>query len=178
MGSFLREEDMHELIRDGLEEYLKGAAGRVPREFRTHLDECEDCASKLRLLETQAEMLRSLQAGREIEPRAGFYGRVMERIDEQRRGSIWAAFLEPAFGRRLAWTSAALVLALGSYLVTAELAEPPVAEAPSSLAVSLPPSSPVSSPDVSAAEAAAPPDSARQQQRRDAVLVDLASFRQ
>jgi hypothetical protein len=177
MGSFLREEDMHESIRDSLEEYLKGPAGRIPREFHTHIDGCEDCASELRLLETQAEMLRSLRASREVEPRAGFYGRVMERIDEQRRGSIWAVFLEPTFGRRLAWTAAALVLGLGTYLVTVELAEPQIAQAPSSVATNL--QSPwAAAADTSTAESTVRSDSPQQQRRRDAVLVNLASFRQ
>jgi hypothetical protein len=181
MGSLLREEAMHVSIRENLEEYLKDPAGKIPREFHAHIEACEDCATELRLLEAQAGMLRSLQTEREIEPRAGFYGRVMERIEDQRRASIWAVFLEPAFGRRLAWTSAAAVLALGTYLVTTELAEPQIAEAPSAIAVSLP------SPQVSArptetsaaaTEASVPADNARQQRKRNAVLVNLASFRQ
>ncbi len=177
---------MHESIRDGLEEYLKSTAGKVPREFHAHIEACKDCASKLLLLEAQAQMLRTLQTSREIEPRAGFYGRVMERINEERQSSIWAAFLEPAFGRRLAWISAAAVLALGTYLVTAELAEPQIAQAPSSIAANLPapvltanqPSRVSAASETSAVETAGPAESARQRQRRDAVLVNLASFRQ
>jgi hypothetical protein len=100
----------------------------------------------------------------------------MERIDEQRRGSIWAVFLEPTFGRRLAWTAAALVLGLGTYLVTAELAEPQIAQAPSSVATNL--QSPRAAADASTAETIVRTDSPQQQRRRDAVLVNLASFRQ
>jgi hypothetical protein len=180
MGVFLREEAMHESIRDGLEDYLKDPAGRIPREFKAHLGACQDCASELRLLETQSEMLRLLQAGGEMAPRPGFYGRVMERIEDQRRSSIWYVFLEPAFGRRLAWTSAALVLALGTYLVTSELAEPPIAQAPAAIAVNVaaPQATPSGAPAGETADAAVPADNARQQQRRNAVLVNLASFRQ
>lgn len=167
---------MHESIRDGLEDFLKGSAGKIPREFNEHVETCEDCAGELRLLGAQAEMLRSLKVSQDIEPRAGFYGRVMERIDERRRGSIWAVFLEPAFGRRLAFASAALVVALGTYLVTTELAEPQIAQAPSSIAVNLP--APQMSAANASAQAAVPADNARQQQERDAVLVNLASFRQ
>jgi len=168
---------MHESIRDGLEDYLKNPADRVPRDFKAHVEACQDCAGELRLFEAQAGMLRSLQVPSEIEPRAGFYGRVMERIEDERRASIWSVFLEPAFGRRLAWTSAALVLALGTYLVTAELAEPQIAQAPSAIAVNLP-SPRVAAAGASTTEAALPADNARQQQKRNAVLVNLASFRQ
>jgi len=167
---------MHEITRENLEEYLKGAAGRAPREFKAHLETCADCASEVQLLEAQAEWLRSLRADPEIAPRAGFYGRVMERIEDQRRTSIWAVLLEPAIGRRLAWISALAVVALGSYLVTAELAEPQVAQAPSTIAVSIP-SQPAHAVDASATEASAT-DTPQQQQRRNAVLVNLASYRQ
>ena len=52
---------MHESIRDGLEEYLKSTAGKVPREFHAHIEACKDCASELLLLEAQAQMLRAFR---------------------------------------------------------------------------------------------------------------------
>lgn len=168
---------MHESIRESLEDYLRNPAGRQSREFHEHIQACRDCSAELGLLRTQAEMLRSLQPDREIEPRAGFYGRVMERIEDQRRSSIWSVFLEPAFGRRLAWTSAAAVLALGTYLISAELAEPQIAEAPAAIAVNQPVAD-VSAPAAKTPETAAATDVARQRRKRDDVLVNLASFRQ
>src|SRR5579864_2186175 len=121
---------MHQTIRDNLEEYLKGSARRVPQEFQAHLQACEDCASELRLVETQAKMLRSLQADGDAEPRAGFYARVMDRIEQEGRSSIWSVLLRPTFGRRLAMASAVLVVLLGTYLVTTESSEPMVASSP------------------------------------------------
>ena len=166
---------MHEPIRDNLEDYLRGS-GKIPRDFHAHLGACEACVSELHLLEAQAKMLRSLQDGRDVEPRPGFYGRLMERIDEQQRSSIWSVFLEPSFGRRLAVASATLVLLLGTYFVSAELTEPQVASAPSIVKTETP------SAEVAATEAASPETPIQQeslrQQRRDAVLVDLASYRQ
>jgi len=158
---------MHQLIRDHLEDYLKGPAGEFPQPFHAHLAGCEDCATKLRLYEMQAEMLRALRAPDEAEPRAGFYARVMERIDAQGRASIWSVLLQPAIGRRLAVACATLVLVLGTYFVTAELSEPMVAVAPTM----------ASAPSPAAPESTRPQTMVREDNRqRDAVLVNLASF--
>ena len=158
---------MHQPIRDNLEEYLKGSTHKVPQAFHAHLVACEECASELRLLETQANMLRSLRSDAGVGPSPGFYARVMQRVEEQAPVSIWSIFLQPSFGRRLAIASATLVVLLGTYLITTEPGDPRVALAPT--VVSDPVSGPVSDPGVVQ-------DSLQQQRRRDAVLVDLASF--
>jgi hypothetical protein len=173
---------MHEPIRDNLEEYLRGSAGKIPQEFQAHLAGCEDCASELRLYQLQAEMLRSLRTENEAEPRAGFYARVMDRIETQGRASMWSALLEPSFGRRLAVACATVVVLLGTYFVATELSEPIVAVAPSIAAVpSVARAVPASLPDAPLPQNAVRAnvmreDSVRQQRQRDAVLVNLASF--
>ncbi len=157
---------MHQPIRDNLEEYLKGPARKVPQEFHSHLEACQDCARELGVFETHAETLRSLRSTGEIEPRAGFYARVMDRIERRGPASIWAVLLEPSFGRRLAMASAALVLLLGTYLVTTEPGgEPEVAVQQVMLT------------DMPAGEVAVQ-DSIQQQRQRDAVLVNLAGYHQ
>jgi hypothetical protein len=158
---------MHQPIRDNLEEYLKGSTRQVPQAFHAHLVACEECASELRLLETQANMLRSLRAVTDVGPQPGFYARLMERIEEQGRSSVWSVFLQPIFGRRLAIASATLVVLLGTYLVTTELGDRDVAAAPAVATDTV---------SVSAAGVGDRPDSLQQQRQRDAVLVDLASF--
>jgi anti-sigma factor RsiW len=144
----------------------------MPREFQAHLAACEECASEVRMLETQAGLLRALQAGGEVEPRAGFYARVMERIEEQGQSSIWSVLLQPRIGRRLAVASAALALLLAGYLVSTELTYPATASAPAAVATV------ASAPEAPAPESAVLQDALEQQQQRDAVLVNLASFRQ
>ena len=107
---------MHRSIRDSLEEVLAGShAGDSSRE---HLRQCEECRGEVESMLTQARMLREIRA--EVEPRAGFYARVMERIENQGAISVWNAFSESAFGRRIAVASMALALLLGAYLATAE----------------------------------------------------------
>jgi len=110
-------------------------------------------------------MLRSLRSVEDVGPVPGFYARVRERIEDQGRVSVWSIFLQPSFGRRLAIASATLVVLLGTYLVTTEPGDQSVALAPTTVATDT----------TSTADAGAIQDSL-QQQRRDAVLVDLASF--
>jgi predicted anti-sigma-YlaC factor YlaD len=158
---------MHQPIRDNLEEYLKGSAPQVPQDFHAHLVACEECASELRLLETQANMLRSLRSVGEVMPSAGFYARVMERVEEQDRASVWSVFLQPSFGRRLAIASATLVVLLGTYLVTTEGGDQNGVPAPAVVATDR---------STGVPSEAAPVQDIQQQRQRDAVLVDLASF--
>jgi hypothetical protein len=154
---------MHQEIRHNLEDYLKGSASELPAEFHSHLGECGECANELRLLETQSQLLRSLRSTKDIEPRAGFYARVMERIEAQ-PASIWSVFLDRKFGFRLAVASAMLVALLGTYLVTSEPGGPELASAPTVVQTDTP----------QTMEASVEPN----RQQRDAVLVDLASYHQ
>src|SRR5580698_1297900 len=150
---------MHQLIRKNLEEYLKHSVSEIPAEFHRHLGECQACASELRGLEAQSRLLRSLGDARDAEPRAGFYARVMERIEAQQPFSIWSVFLDRKFGFRLAVASGALAALLGGYLLTSE----------------------PGTPETGVAVAVATPGvltDLGEQQQRDAVLVDLASYRQ
>ncbi len=108
---------MHAPIRDGLESYL---AGKPEAGFLRHLSECADCRQMVTLFEDQAKMVRTLrvEATEPLEPSAGFYGRVMGRIEQQQSTSIWSVFLEPLFARRLMYATATLTLLLGIFLFT------------------------------------------------------------
>ena len=168
---------MHEPIRENLEEYLRGSASKIPQDFHAHLEACQECAGEVHQMRAQVEMLRALSPAVEVEPSAGFYARVMDRIEAQGRASIWSVLLEPAFGRRLAVASATLVVLLGTYFVATELNDPMVASAPT-VATSAPASADLSAPSATdqASDQAAYQDSVQQQRQRDAVLVNLASF--
>ena len=167
---------MHRQIRHNLEDYLRGDNSRkgspLPAEFHAHLGECAECADEVRSLQAQSELLRSLHieqsSAQSVEPRAGFYARVVERIEAQ-PASIWCAFLDRRFGFRLAVASAALVALLGAYLVTSEPAGPEFASSPSVVFTDTP---------LATEASAQQDDSLQQQQQRDAVLVNLASYHQ
>jgi predicted anti-sigma-YlaC factor YlaD len=107
---------MHLVMRDRLE---KALAGTPDDETRRHLAECPDCSAEFGFMKEHAEALRLLQAPVELEPRAGFYARVMERIEAE-GASIWDLFFESVFGRRIAIASMALALLFGIYLFSVE----------------------------------------------------------
>jgi hypothetical protein len=155
---------MHEPVKENLENYLNGYSDReMPPEFTAHLDSCSGCAEELREIREQAQWLQALRC--DVEPRPGFYARVIDRIDRQTDNSIWAVFLRPSVGRRLAVASATLALLLGAYLISSErnaqAPEPTFAASPYALeggpGFNISASAPLS-------------------EQRDAVLVNLASY--
>jgi hypothetical protein len=115
----------------------------------------------------QQRMLRSLRAPEEIEPKAGFYARVIERIESQGVASIWSLFFESAIGRGVAMASMAVVLFAGAYLVSTERG----AEAEAGRALTLPALTfPTHATDAGGMLVGAPD--------RDAVLMNLVTYRE
>jgi hypothetical protein len=186
---------MHQQIRHNLEDFLRGGGlgdSRLPEEFEAHLGECAECAGELQSMEAQARLLQVLRSepGSEptAEPQAGFYARVMGRIEqgiEARRASFWAPMLDRKFGFRLAVASAALVALLGTYLVTSEPAGPEFASTPtvvftgdSGAAQTVAGQLPAEVTAEVSARASTEAEAVQQAQQRDAVLVDLASYHQ
>ena len=100
---------MHQVILVRLEEYLSGSPS--PREFTAHLESCEECSAEVREM---LELSGALRAIREPEP-------VALRFYALRPRSFWSLFwLEPAFGRRVAFASLMTLAILGSYLISRE----------------------------------------------------------
>src|SRR5260370_41165254 len=106
---------MHEYIRGQLEDLLvaESAASRLDGVIAKakydvtgvakHLQSCSDCSSELDSMKAQAALLRTLRAPEEeVEPTAGFYARVMQRIEDCTKDSIWSVFIYSPFGKRLA----------------------------------------------------------------------------
>jgi hypothetical protein len=112
---------MHGPIKQRLEEYLRDAAGlRDPEEFRSHMESCESCRREVEGMAEQARLLHLLEAPEQIEPAAGFYGRVIEALEARQRAPVRYAFMDPSFTRRFIYASLAAVLLLCSYLVYSE----------------------------------------------------------
>ncbi len=118
---------MHRRVRDKLEDILAGTGGHAVngteddrRLHDSHLDECAECRDAVAAMREQQRLLRSLRLPEEAEPRAGFYARVIERIESQGAASIWSLFFESPVGRGLAMASMVLALSLGVYLVSSE----------------------------------------------------------
>ncbi len=112
---------MHGSIRDRLEDLLAGRkAVTAENEMLRHLSSCDSCDEQLAAMKAQSEMLQLLRAPEELEPAPGFYARVLQRIEERAKTSIWLAFISSTFGRRLMYASLSLTLVLGAYVVAEE----------------------------------------------------------
>jgi hypothetical protein len=113
---------MHRGMRDQVEQVL---AGRADAACEKHLAECGECRDAVAGMREQAELLRGLRTAglsptSPVEPRAGFYARVMERIEAQGGESIWSLFFDSPLGRRVAMASMAVAVCLSVYLVSSE----------------------------------------------------------
>jgi|WetSurMetagenome_2_1015567.scaffolds.fasta_scaffold636140_2 hypothetical protein len=154
---------MHAIIKERLEEYLRGTGEQADlAAFREHLASCGGCSGEVEGMQRQARLLQVLRLTEEVEPGAGFYARVIERIDAQRRASPLYAFLDLQLAHRLIFASVTAVVVLGSYLVYMERA----------------PSFGDSGPVAVLASQTAERDlvGAHQAQDRETVLVALASY--
>src|ERR1051326_8451875 len=114
---------MHRIIRDHLEQVLAERPPAPEHAAGRHLAECNECREQVMVMREQAAILRQLRAPREnsevdlLEPRAGFYARVLERIEAQASGSVFTLFFDSLFGRRIAMASLALALFVGVYVI-------------------------------------------------------------
>jgi hypothetical protein len=116
---------MHREIQNQIEEVLGATeADARARRVSEHLNGCAECRDEIGGMRDHAALLQQLRApaGIELEPRPGFYARVLQRIEEEGPVSIWNLFIESAFGRRIALASLALALLLGVYVISSERA--------------------------------------------------------
>src|SRR5229473_3492675 len=110
---------MHQVILDRLEDHLSGSP--CSREFTSHLESCEECRGEVQEMKELSGALLTLRAPEPFTPSPGFYSQVSRRVEVQRPRSLWSfVWLEPAFGRRLAFASLLTLAILGSYLITRE----------------------------------------------------------
>jgi anti-sigma factor RsiW len=152
---------MHEPVIARLEEYLSG--GGPFAEVEEHLKNCANCRSEMEGMRIQSALFRSLRAPKEVDASAGFYARVMNRVETQSRPSAWSLFGESLFAKRLVYASATFLLLMGTALFTSA----PEDEA---LAVADPEK-------IFAGEAHPEPVSMENPQRdRDVILVNLATY--
>jgi anti-sigma factor RsiW len=112
---------MHRVVEENLEAYLGGTLkAEETRRIEDHLDSCESCRNSVKDMRGQSALFRGLRSFEDIEPDPGFYARVMDRIESQKRLSIWSALLEPVFAKRLAVVSLVLLLLLGAMVASVE----------------------------------------------------------
>lgn len=105
---------MHGPVRERLEDLLR--AEQVNGGLSEHLSACGECSSQFAAMKSQATQIAGLRAPANVEPSAGFYARVLQRIEECEIESFWAFFGDSPFGKRLAAASLTIALALGTYV--------------------------------------------------------------
>jgi predicted anti-sigma-YlaC factor YlaD len=110
---------MHRPIEDRLETYLHGGPGDLS-EFHRHLADCSECRDEVGRMQDQARTLRTLRPSEEVAPAAGFYARVMDRIQARKSASVWWAFVDPVFSRRIAYATLALMVLLGLSMMSTD----------------------------------------------------------
>ncbi|MBL8241678.1 MAG: hypothetical protein JNM66_29905 [Bryobacterales bacterium] len=122
---------MHEPVQSELEELLQGrlAAGKRPA-VEAHLAACAECAAELRQMRLYSGVMRSLRAPAAPELSAGFYARVMERVEAQGMPSFWNLLLDPIFGQRLVYATGAMLLLMASFLLATSGNQPELAQTP------------------------------------------------
>jgi anti-sigma factor RsiW len=155
---------MERFIEQYLEEYLMGSLEPAKKaEFETRLEAADEYTRQtVAQFTVQGRLLRgAMRAPEDLEPSAGFYGRVLQRIEAQKASAWWLGFLEPAFSRRLAFASLTLLLLLGFSLYTVHQEPIVVASTPA---------------EVMAAPAVDEMTGVDPEQGRETVLVDLAAF--
>ncbi len=165
---------MHRVIQDHLEDVLAGSGG--PQESIIHLQQCGECREEITAMRDHAAALRQIRA--EAEPRAGFYARVMERIEAQKPISMWSVFSDSPFGKRLAAASMAMAVLFGVYLVTSEqFLEPARASHPTTITISMTNGDGAISDALPGEDQPAMVLSSTGSPNRDAVLVNLVTYR-
>lgn len=109
---------MHRSIRDALIRH--GVEKADSGELQNHLHSCQECSSEVTAMRDHSALLKQLRAPEEAEVAAGFYARVLQRIEERAKQSIWAVFVYSPFARRLTYASFAVAILLGSYVIAQE----------------------------------------------------------
>ena len=112
---------MHQVIVDGLEDYLaRTASVDVRQRLEAHLESCPACRTEVAEMSRISELMLSLRSSEEFAPTPAFSAGVWNFIETQRPSPFWTTLFDPAFFRRTAFACLMLLALLGSYLVTRE----------------------------------------------------------
>lgn len=111
---------MHGAIRNRLEDLLANEHVADGTQITDHLASCNECRVELDAMTEQSKFLRLLRPPEPVEPAAGFYARVMQRIEESARISIWAALAYSRASSRIVYVTLTLALVLGGYVIASE----------------------------------------------------------
>jgi anti-sigma factor RsiW len=115
---------MHRVVTESLEEYLSGLLEpAVRRSIEDHLQGCAGCRAGIDGMVEASRLFGALR-GEACEPAFGFYARVVERIEAADAAPSFASLFafDLVFLRRMAFSCMLLLVAMGSFLVSREVA--------------------------------------------------------
>ena len=115
---------MHAVVIESFEEYLSGRlAPAACRSVEDHLRDCPRCRAEMDAMADASRLFGALR-GEACDPAPGFYARVVERIEASSAAPSIAGFFDfdLVFLRRMAFSCALLLVAMGSFLVSREIA--------------------------------------------------------
>ncbi len=116
------------LIRN-LESYLSGQLGEADRrEFEALLRSSQEDREDVERMTGMSGLFQALDIpqGESFGPSPGFHVRVLRRIAEEARPSLWDWFVQPLFLRRVAFASCAWLVLLFSGSIHQSAAQPSV----------------------------------------------------
>jgi anti-sigma factor RsiW len=115
---------MHAVVIESLEEYLSGRLEPAAcRRVEDHLRDCARCRAGMDAMADASRLFASFH-GEACDPAPGFYARVVERIDTSSAVPSVAGFFafDLIFLRRMAFSCMLLLVAMGGFLVSREVA--------------------------------------------------------
>lgn len=103
---------------ESLEEFLAGTLEPADRKtVEAHLAGCAACREEVTEFQEISSFFGSLRAEDPIAPSPGFYARVLQNVESQKRQSF-GGLLDLAFARRMAFASLLTLTVIAGYLVS------------------------------------------------------------
>ena len=112
---------MHAVIRKRLEDLIDPRrCVSVEPGLDQHLQECSGVFGGIGFHEVAIGSVSGIASAQGCGACGGFYARVLQRIEERSKESVWAALLRSPFSARLTYASLTLTVLLGSYVIASE----------------------------------------------------------
>jgi anti-sigma factor RsiW len=109
---------MDAFLKENLEDHLSGTLREGDRAaVNAYLAAHPEAAEEWSLYLESASLFQVLRVDpEEAGPDAGFYARVMQRVEQERRVPFWSVFLQPSFVRQLVFACLMWFAMLGAYV--------------------------------------------------------------
>lgn len=114
---------MHQIIQDGLEEYLSGTLeGQGLEAYEAHLSGCPECRTEVEAMQEMSSLFAALRIEEDeaVAPGPGFYAKLTDYVEQREESSIWSLLFQPAFARQIAMASLLFLAVVGGFLMSRE----------------------------------------------------------